>query len=210
MNAEHRAATENIFAAAGLGITETQFTALTYFADRLLDQGREYGVTGARDAAEIWRKHLIDSLLIFRAIDIPKGARLIDVGSGGGLPGLALKLYRPDLEVTLLDATKRRVEFVQGLAADLGIKGLTCLWGRAEAVGQQPGQREAYDLALSRAVAGLSVLVEYCLPLVKVGGYFVAYKGSAVMEEIDVAKVALERIGGAVGGVWRGHPPRRG
>ncbi|MDN5346576.1 MAG: rRNA (guanine527-N7)-methyltransferase [Clostridia bacterium] len=198
---------ESMFNEAGLLFDVDKFASFFIFTEKLLREGVELGVTSVKERLDIWRKHILDSLLLFKVWQVPFGSRLIDVGSGGGLPGIALKIYRQDLEVTLLESQRRRVAFMEGTLRDLSLKGISCLWGRAEDMGRRPGLRESYDLVVARAVATLSVLAEYCLPFARLGGKFVAYKGPNVEEEVKLAGKAIRVLGGELAGVWQGQLP---
>ena len=125
-----------------------------------------------------------------------EGAKLCDVGAGAGFPSLPIKILRPDLEVTIVDSLGKRLNFLSDLLEKLGIEGVNLVHGRAEDVGQNPDYREKFDLVTARAVARMSVLSEYCLPLAKVGGKFLALKGPRADEELEDAKSALEKLGG--------------
>jgi len=148
-------------------------------------------ITGEDDSA---RKHFLDSaapLLLFPLA----GKKVIDVGTGAGFPGLPLKILEPGMQLTLLDSLQKRIGFLSGVCSALGFGDVACVHGRAEECGQR---RECYDYALSRAVARLNILVELCLPYVKVGGAFLALKGPAVTEELQEAERAIAALGGKV------------
>ena len=131
-----------------------------------------------------------------QAFDVSKECTLIDVGCGAGFPGLALKIAYPNLKVTLLDSLNKRVQFLDAVIERLGLQNINTIHGRAEDFAKQDGMRETFDLAVSRAVANLSTLSEYCLPFVKVGGYFIPYKSEKASEEIEKAQNAIKILGG--------------
>ena len=163
---------------------------------RLLAQWNEkINLTAIREPQEVALKHFADCL--YGMPYLPEGARLIDVGSGAGFPGVPLKIMRPDLEVLLLDSLNKRVLFLEELIQSLGLSNICTIHSRAED-GAKGKLRESFDVATARAVANLSVLSEYCLPYVKVGGCFLAYKGSAGFEEIAEAKNAVKILGAKV------------
>nr|WP_277999064.1 16S rRNA (guanine(527)-N(7))-methyltransferase RsmG [Moorella sulfitireducens] len=187
----------------GLNISEDQAGVINAYIELLLATNEKVNLTAIVEEGEIWRKHILDSLLIFSALDVPIGARVIDVGTGAGIPGLILKIYRPDLRITLLEAQQKKVKFLEKAVKQLGLKEVECLWGRAEDIGHHQNYREKYNLAVARAVAPLNTLVEYCLPLVQVDGFMVAYKGPAGTEEAKVAAGAIAILGGGDTTIWQ-------
>ena len=150
-----------------------------------------------KEPDDVTVKHFADCLSIFKYVDIPENAKIIDVGTGAGFPGLVLKLYRPDIQMTFLDSTKKRLGFIENVLNECGIKG-DILHMRAEEAAQLAKYREKYDFATARAVAALPVLSEYCLPFVKVGGSFVSMKSAESNEEISEAKKAINVLGGKI------------
>ncbi|WP_338833660.1 Ribosomal RNA small subunit methyltransferase G [Moorella humiferrea] len=198
---------KEMLAGIEINLTDRQVETIKSYIDMLLETNREMNLTAINEEGEIWRKHVIDSLLVFCAAEISSGARVIDVGSGAGIPGIILKIYRPDLNLTLLEAQRKKIIFQEEAVAKLGLKNIKCLWSRAEEAGRLEEHREKYDVAVARAVAPLNILVEYCLPLVKVGGLMIAYKGPSVDEELKAAEKAIAILGGGQPEVWRGHLP---
>lgn len=162
--------------------------------------GAPLNVTSVRDREEIERRHIQESVAVVRAVEaagwLPEGARAIDVGSGGGLPGIPLAILRPDVTVTLLEATGKKAAFLQGVVRDLELTNVRVLGARAEEAAHEPEEREQYNLATARAVATLATLVELTLPFVRVGGALAAVKGSRAEAEIVEAGVAVQRCGG--------------
>jgi len=159
----------------------------------LIDWNNKFNLTSITEPEEIRKKHFDDSLLLLKSLDL-KHESVIDIGAGAGFPGIPLKIARPDIRLTLVEATKKKVEFMEQLVARLGLKGVELVWGRAEEV--TVGRREQFDLAIARAVAELNTLAEYCLPFVKIGGLFVAYKEVAIEPEIAASTPALTLLGG--------------
>ncbi|HLB26798.1 MAG TPA: 16S rRNA (guanine(527)-N(7))-methyltransferase RsmG [Dehalococcoidia bacterium] len=157
-------------------------------------------LTALTDPEAVQRRHFLEPLALLAALEDlgVLGADVIDIGSGAGFPGLPIKIVRPQLRLTLLEANGRRAAFLEGLVGRLGLAGVAVVNGRAEEVAHSPGHREAYDLALARAVAPLPVLVELALPFLRVGGALAAPKGSAARREIAEAAAALAACGGAV------------
>ena len=142
-------------------------------------------------------KHFADSLSLFSFADFPQNAKIIDVGTGAGFPGLVLKLARPDLEVTFLDSTRKKLGFIESVLQNAGLSG-EILHRRAEEAGQDMAFREQFDFATARAVSDLRNLAEYCLPFVKAGAYFLSMKSAGADEEIAAAKNALHLLGGKI------------
>lgn len=178
--------------------SEAQLAAFDCYCQRLLEWNEKMNLTAITDPQEIAVKHMIDSLLCFDPQVFPGGASVIDVGTGAGFPGLPLRLWQEDCKLTLLDSLQKRVRFLQCVVDELRLRNVICLHGRAEEYGRDPAFRQQYDVAVSRAVARLRVLVEYCLPFVRVGGYFVALKGAKYAEEIEEAAPALAVLGGVL------------
>lgn len=187
----------------GLAITPEKVKAIESYIEILKESNKKFNLTAIVEEGEIWRKHVLDSLLIFFIMDIPPGARLIDVGTGAGIPGILLKICRPDLKVTLLDARKKKVSFLKKTVLELGLVGVECVWGRAEAIGRQASCREGFNIAVARGVARLNLLVEYCLPLVEIGGSMVAYKGPEGKQELKEAQKAISLLGGREARIWQ-------
>ncbi len=165
---------------------------------RLVETNARVNLTAIRDERGILLKHFVDSLSCLKSGKLEGHLRVIDVGTGAGFPGLPLKIVRPELEMTFLDATKKKIEFIDGICRELGLSDTQCIWGRAEELGQNPAYRETFDRALSRAVSALNTLSELCLPLVRVGGIMIAQKSVGVESELEQAQAAVEKLGGTV------------
>lgn len=179
----------------GIILNETQLAQFETYSLMLREWNEKMNLTAIVDPKGIVEKHFYDSLLFLAAADIPQGARVIDVGTGAGFPGVVLKIARPDIELVLLDSLNKRLIFLGELLKALGLKA-ELIHARAEE-GAKPPIRESFDIATARAVAALPQLCEYCLPYVKVGGRFVAMKGPAVKEEAEAAKNAVKILGGS-------------
>ena len=186
-----------IFTGCGLGEYAAEGYAAKFekLTAMLLDAGTRMNLTAIKEPEEIILKHYADSLL--PAHLLPRDARLLDVGCGGGFPTLPLAIVRPDLTVTALDATAKKLTFVDAAAKELSLNVRT-LSGRAEELGRDPAHREKYDAVTARAVAELSVLCEWCLPFVRVGGVFLALKGAGGKDELAAARNAIATLGGQV------------
>jgi 16S rRNA (guanine527-N7)-methyltransferase len=183
--------------AYGLELSEKQVEDFGLYYEMLLDYNERVNLTAITEPGEVAVKHIIDSLSCYESDIFPDGVSVIDVGTGAGFPGVALKIFRPGLKLTLMDSLKKRLVFLEAVAKALNINA-AMIHSRAETAGQNKAHREKYDLAVSRAVAKLSVLAEYCLPLVKVGGYFVALKGASYETEIAEAEKAISALGGSL------------
>ena len=182
---------------AGLEFTEKQLEQFSLYFDLLIETNKVMNLTAITEPEEVAVKHIIDSLLAYDEKIFP-GKLLADVGTGAGFPGIPLKIYCPELKVVLLDSLAKRLKFLEAVIEKLGLKDISCVHLRAEDAGQNKNHREKYDLVTARAVARLSVLSEYCLPLVKVGGYFIAMKGSKFKEEIFEGNTAVGILGGKI------------
>ncbi|MBQ3156255.1 MAG: 16S rRNA (guanine(527)-N(7))-methyltransferase RsmG [Clostridia bacterium] len=172
---------------------------LLRYHELLLDWNTRMDLTAVIEEAEMIDKHYVDSLIALAVPGlIPENGSLIDVGTGAGFPGLPLALACPNLRVTLMDAQQKRLNFLQAVIDDLGVRNVTLVHARAEDGAQFPNHREKYDVAVARAVASLAVLSEYLLPYVKVGGKAVCWKGPALMEELPQGRKAAYLLGGKV------------
>ncbi|MGI9860643.1 16S rRNA (guanine(527)-N(7))-methyltransferase RsmG [Moorella naiadis] len=196
--------------ATGINLQREQVARLEDYIRLLQGYNQKVKLTAITAEEEIWRKHVLDSLLIFLALEIPAGARVVDVGTGAGIPGLLLKIYRPDLQVFLVESQHKKITFLEEVIAKLGLRGITYRWSRAEELGRQAGYRESFDLAVARALAGMNTLVEYCLPLIRLGGSMVAYKGPGGAAELKNATRAISILGGRIEKIWRGRLPGGG
>ena len=178
-------------------IDEDAFTRLDKFAELLIETNKSFNLTAIKEPDDVTIKHFADCLAIFKYVNIPENANIIDVGTGAGFPGLVLKLARPDINMTFLDSTKKKLGFIENVLNECGIKGET-LHMRAEEAAQLSKYREQFDFATARAVAALPVLSEYCLPFVKQGGSFVSMKSAESNEEMEAARKAIGILGGKI------------
>lgn len=178
-------------------LDETALDRFNIYAELLCQWNEKINLTAITAPDDIVIKHFVDSLTIFDAVDIATGAKVIDVGTGAGFPGLAMLIARPDLNMTLMDSTKKRLTVIEDILTNLGLNA-NIVHCRAEEAGKMKEYREAFDLATARAVTNLRDLSEYCLPFVKVGGKFVPMKGAKAQEEIDAAKTAIKVLGGKI------------
>ena len=180
-----------------INIDNNAFYRLDTFAEMLIETNKSFNLTAIKEPDDVTVKHFADCLSIFKYVNIPEGAKIIDVGTGAGFPGLVLKLARPDINMTFLDSTKKRLGFIEGVLNECGVQG-EIVHMRAEEAAQLSKYREKFDFATARAVAALPVLSEYCLPFVKVGGSFVSMKSADSNEELNEAKKAIAILGGKI------------
>ncbi|MBR3969421.1 MAG: 16S rRNA (guanine(527)-N(7))-methyltransferase RsmG [Clostridia bacterium] len=178
----------------GLKLDQTAANRLNTYGNMLVEWNEKMNLTAITEPEEVLYKHFLDCLLFFKNVDVPRGASVIDVGTGAGFPGMVLKIARPDIELTLMDGLNKRLTFLNAVLTELGLEAKT-VHMRAEDGGKNPLYRERYDIACARAVANLPVLCEYCIPFVKVGGQFVAMKGAAASAELEAAKNAYKILG---------------
>lgn len=179
-----------------LQLTELQISQFTRYYEMLTQWNEFMNLTGITEYNEVMKKHFIDSLTLVRVFDASATCNLIDVGTGAGFPGLALKIAFPQMEITLLDSLHKRIQFLNAVIEDLQLRGVTALHGRAEDYAKSGKLREQYDICVSRAVANLSSLAEYCLPFVKIGGCFISYKSEKSKEELTASENAIFLLGG--------------
>ncbi|MBR3561832.1 MAG: 16S rRNA (guanine(527)-N(7))-methyltransferase RsmG [Oscillospiraceae bacterium] len=183
---------------AAQGLDATKAETLEAFARAVLEKNKVMNLTAITEDADFARLHLLDSAALLTMADFG-GKRVVDVGTGAGFPGVPLRILCPDARVTLLDSTGKRIDFLRETCDALGLTDVDCVHERAEAFAAQ--QRERFDCAVSRAVAGMSVLCELCLPLVKVGGQFLAMKSARSDEELEGAMDAIQTLGGRLADV---------
>ena len=189
---ELRAAAE----AASLSLSEEQILKFTRYDALLVDWNERMNLTAITEPRDVAVKHMVDSLTAYDAALFSGAPTVIDVGTGAGFPGIPLKIFDPSIRLTLMDSLAKRLAFLEAVVEDLGLTGVTCVHARAEDAAHEPQRRERYDIAVSRAVARLPVLLEYTLPFVKKGGHLIALKGRTAEEEATDAKRALKLLGG--------------
>lgn len=183
---------KDIFNEYGIKYTDGQLKQLSKFYEMVVETNEKFNLTAITEENDFAIKHILDSVLPMALL--PQNASVIDVGAGAGFPSIPLKILRPDLKVTMLDSLNKRVNFLNEVIATLNLKNITAVHSRAEDYALK--NREVFDIAIARAVASLVTLSEYCLPFVKVGGNFIALKGSSLTEELKEATYAITLLGG--------------
>lgn len=178
----------------GINITEKQKEQLNLYGNLLLEWNEKINLTAIKEPEEVLFKHFYDCILFFKNSDIPQNASIIDVGTGAGFPGMIIKIIRPDIDVTLLDSLNKRLIFLNDVIEKLGLLGIKTVHSRAEDAGKNKAMREKFDFATARAVANLPVLLEYCTPLIKVGGEFISMKGPSALAEVENCKNAIKTL----------------
>lgn len=182
----------------GIDLSDEQIEKFVEYYELLVEWNSFMNLTAITDFEEVVLKHFIDSLAIYQAEVFRKNlnSSLIDVGTGAGFPGIPLKIMFPEQKITLLDSLNKRVKFLNTIIEKLNLKNIAAVHGRAEDFARQKLHREQYQFCVSRAVANLSTLSEFCIPFVKKGGYFISYKSERVREELSAGKKAIEILGG--------------
>ncbi|MDF2675741.1 MAG: rsmG [Bacillota bacterium] len=189
---------QNGFKKLNLNYDETTDVKFEKYKELLKEWNNKINITSIEDDEEIYIKHFLDSILLLSNDNSNETKSIIDVGTGGGFPGLPLKIVNDNFSVTLLDSLRKRIDFLQEVVNELNLKEVNLIHGRAEDFGKDEKYREKFDICVSRAVAPLNILSEYCVPFVKVGGYFAAYKSENISEEIDTCRNAVEKLGGII------------
>ena len=191
----------------GITLTDIQKQQFVRFYELLVEWNKVMNLTGITEYEEVNEKHFVDSLSIVKAIDINKIESVIDVGTGAGFPGIPLKIAFPHLKVVLLDSLNKRIKFLDTVIDELGLTDIKTIHGRAEDFAKQVDYREKFDLCVSRAVANLATLSEYCIPYVNKDGLFVPYKSGEIEEELEQSKKAVHVLGGKIDNVVKFQLP---
>ena len=184
----------------GISIDERMLSSFDTYYKNLIEWNAVMNLTAITEEKDVYEKHFLDSLTITKIVSretLDKGCTLIDMGTGAGFPGIPLRIFYPEMRLTLVDSVGKKADFCQLAADTLHLKGVKVLKDRSEELGANKDYREKFDAATARAVAGLPVLCEYLLPLVKVGGIMLAQKGESAPEEVNAAGNAIRKLGGA-------------
>ena len=188
----------NKLTAEGIKITDMQCDKLYRFYEMVIEKNKVMNLTAITDYEEFVIKHFVDSLMIAKVMDMTVPMSVLDIGTGAGFPGVPIKIVYPETKVLLLDSLNKRLNFLNEVIAELGLKDITTIHSRAEELQAKGEYRENFDLCVSRAVSALPTLSEYCLPYVKLGGKFIAYKATGADEEIETSKTAIRVLGGEI------------
>jgi 16S rRNA (guanine527-N7)-methyltransferase len=185
----------------GIALNQNQIEQFDIYYKELIDWNNRINLTAITDLEDVQVKHFLDSLTVINAIDKKEDMRFIDVGTGGGFPGIPLKIVLPGIKMVLLESTAKKVSFLKHIVEKTGMEGVDVITGRAEEVARKPDFREKFDVALSRAVAELNVLVELTLPFCAVGGCVIAQKKGDIQLELEQAAKAIDVLGGSLSSV---------
>ena len=188
----------NDLKAIGIELSDEQLEQFLTYYEMLIEKNKVMNLTTITDFDEVLEKHFEDSLSLIQAVDLEKSQAVIDLGTGAGFPGIPLNIAFPNLQITLADSLNKRILFLDDVIRELGLVGIDTVHGRAEDLAKNSDYREKFDLCVSRAVANLSTLSEYCLPFVKIGGKFISYKAGECDEEVAASKSSVFLLGGKI------------
>ena len=187
----------------GISLNETQIKQFLDYYELLVETNKVMNLTAITEFDEVIEKHFLDSLSLCRIYDLNREIRVLDLGTGAGFPGVPLKIAFPQIRLVLADSLNKRIKFLENVVGELSLQNVSCVLGRAEEMGRNKEYREQFDLCVSRAVANLSSLSEYCIPFVKEGGAFISYKSGEIEEEANAAKKAISVLGGELREIYK-------
>lgn len=187
----------------GITLSDEQTDKLLTYYEMLIEKNKVMNLTAITEYDEVILKHFVDSISLCQVMDLHKEIKVLDLGTGAGFPGIPLKIVFPELKITLFDSLNKRLVFLQEVIDELSLTNIETVHGRAEEAARNKMYREQFDLCVSRAVANISTLSEYCLPFVKVGGQFISYKSGAVDDELSGKEAAIEKLGGKLHDVFK-------
>ena len=180
----------------GIELNEKQLSLFSRYLELLLEWNQKFNLTAIKEPKEIIVQHFLDSISTIKLNEMEDQSKALDMGSGAGFPGIPLKIMKPQLRLSLVDSVKKKVGFLNEVIEQLGLEDTVAIHARAEDLANMEEQREAYDIVVSRAVAELRVLAEFCLPFIRKGGYFISHKGPGATEELELAKKSIKLLGG--------------
>lgn len=184
-------------------LSEKQMEQFLQYYEMLVEKNKVMNLTAITEFDEVVEKHFLDSVSLTNQMDLHQPLKVLDLGTGAGFPGIPLKIVFPELEITLMDSLNKRVLFLQDVISSLQLQDIEAVHGRAEEAARNKKYREGFDLCVSRAVANISTLSEYCLPFVKIGGSFISYKSSTIEDELEDGKKGIAILGGKVKDVYK-------
>ena len=184
-------------------LSEKQMEQFLQYYEMLVEKNKVMNLTAITEFDEVVEKHFLDSVSLTKQMDLHQPLKVLDLGTGAGFPGIPLKIVFPELEITLMDSLNKRVLFLQDVISSLQLQNIEAIHGRAEEAARNKKYREGFDLCVSRAVANISTLSEYCLPFVKIGGSFISYKSSTIEDELEDGKKGIVILGGKVKDVYK-------
>lgn len=186
-----------------IALSEKQMEQFLQYYEMLVEKNKVMNLTAITEFDEVVEKHFLDSVSLTKQLDLHQPLKVLDLGTGAGFPGIPLKIVFPELEITLMDSLNKRVLFLKDVISSLQLENIEAVHGRAEEAARNKKYRESFDLCVSRAVANISTLSEYCLPFVKIGGSFISYKSSTIEDELEDGKKGIAILGGKVKDVYK-------